>query len=420
LYIATGDGGFGNDPNNHAQSISDGSLLGKMLRIDVNSDAFPADDTRNYAIPATNPFAGIAGDDEIWAYGLRNPWRNSFDRATGDLYIADVGQGAREEVNFQPANSTGGVNYGWRPKEGSIPNPNLSDPIPPNAVDPIHEYSHVPAPEGGTVITGGYVYRGARRPDLQGHYFFADYASDQIWSFKVVGGVKTEFMNRTSDFTTDVGAISSISSFGEDAAGELYLIDRGGEVFTVVPEPTRRAYSVGQHGSEGRVNLPLNLTGQPTSDPRLTVNEILIVFEIPVRPSEGGLTPEQVIVTSSPSTAVPPYTVSFAEGGNVGQELTLLFSHPLPDQHRYRISFELFVDADGNPLSGDTDIEFRVLQGDANNNGAVTATDVSFVRSRINEPVAFGATSRADVNMSGSITGPDVSFVRSRIGHSAP
>jgi hypothetical protein len=180
------------------------------------------------------------------------------------------------------------------------------------------------------------------------------------------------------------------------------------------------ADSLGQHGAQGRINLPLNLAGQPTSDPRLTVKEILVVFGIPVQPSEGNLIPAQVIVTSSPSTSIPAYTLSFAEGGNIGQELTILFSQPLPDQHRYRISFEQFVDADGDPLSGDTDLEFRVLQGDANNNGAVTATDVSFVRSRINETAAFGATSRADVNMSGSITGPDVSFVRSRIGHSAP
>jgi hypothetical protein len=180
------------------------------------------------------------------------------------------------------------------------------------------------------------------------------------------------------------------------------------------------AYSVGQHGSEGLINIPLNLDGQPTSDPRLTVNQILVVFEIPVRPSDGDLMPAQVIVTSSPSTSIPAYTVSFAEGGSVGQELTILFSQPLSDQHRYRISFEQFVDANGDPLSGDTDFEFRVLQGDANNNGAVTATDVSFVRGHINQTAAFGATSRADVNMSGSITGPDVSFVRSRIGHEAP
>jgi hypothetical protein len=225
----------------------------------------------------------------------------------------------------------------------------------------------------------------------------------------------------------DVPGGFSLSSFF-DIFTEISLDD--GETWAAAFAPQRvvlarvsgieSASSIGQHGMQGRIEIPLNLTDPPTSDPRLTVNEILVVFNGPVRPSEGDLTPEQVVITSTPANAVPPYTVSFAGGGNVGQELTILFSQPLSDQHRYRISFEQFVEPNGDPLSGDTDLEFRVLQGDANDNGAVTATDVSFVRGRINQPVAFGATSRADGNMSGTITGPDISFVRSRIGHSAP
>jgi len=239
LYICTGDGGSGNDPGNRAQDITD-QKLGKMLRLDINGDDFGADPTRNYAIPAGNPFVGASGDDEIWAYGLRNPWRASFDRLTGDLYIADVGQNQREEIHFQPASSAGGENYGWRVMEGTRCN-FASDPLAcndPSFKPPIHEYPHSGAPDGGQSITGGYVYRGPIR-ELQGTYFFADYVSDQIWSFRFDGTAKTEFMNRTAELASDVGSVGSISSFGEDAAGNLYIVDLGGEVFKIVCISTR-------------------------------------------------------------------------------------------------------------------------------------------------------------------------------------
>jgi hypothetical protein len=181
-----------------------------------------------------------------------------------------------------------------------------------------------------------------------------------------------------------------------------------------------RAYLVGRHGDQGLINLPLNLAGAPTSDPRAKVDQLLAVFDVPVRPTNGVLTADQVIITGSPSNAVPPYTVFFAEGGNVGKELTIMFSSPLQDQQRYRVDFTRFVGEDGAPLLGDLDVEFRVLQGDANNSGAVTATDVSFVRGRINKLADYGDPARADVNMTGAVTATDVSFVRSRIGHSAP
>jgi glucose/arabinose dehydrogenase len=234
LYISSGDGGSGNDPGNRAQDITD-QRLGKILRIDINDDDFPADATRNYAIPADNPFVGRIGDDEIWAYGLRNPWRPSFDRLTGDLYIADVGQNQREEINFQPASSRGGENYGWRVMEGTrcnIP----GDLLPcddASFTPPIHEYSHTSAPDGGFSVTGGYVYRGPI-PDLQGIYFFADYVSSQIWSFRFDGTNKTDFANRTAEVSADAGSVQSISSFGEDASGNLYIVDLDGEVFRIV------------------------------------------------------------------------------------------------------------------------------------------------------------------------------------------
>lgn len=239
LYIATGDGGSGCDPGQRAQDITD-QLLGKMLRIDVNSDGFPADAIRNYAIPPDNPFVGTNGDDEIWAYGLRNPWRCSFDRATGDLYIADVGQRAWEEINFQPASSTGGENYGWDCMEGTACSEVSDCPVhgcvcnAPGLVPPFHEYSQE-GPTSPCSITGGYVYRGSAIPDLQGTYFFADFCSNQIWSLRYDGVTVTEFQDRTAELVPDVGSIATISSFGEGADGELYICDRsGGEIFKIV------------------------------------------------------------------------------------------------------------------------------------------------------------------------------------------
>ena len=243
LYISSGDGGGGDDNDTgHTSGVGNsqditGNLLGKILRIDVNGDEFPDDSSRNYAIPPTNPFVGTAGDDEIWAYGLRNPWRSSFDRLTGDLYIADVGQNNREEINFQPAASLGGENYGWRLREGTIATltGGVGGPAPPGAVDPIHDYGHVGAPNGGFSITGGYVYRGPVE-SLQGVYFFADFISSQVWSFRFGGSQIMEFTNRTAQLVPDVGSMDSVASFGEDAIGNLYIVDLGGDVFKLVAD----------------------------------------------------------------------------------------------------------------------------------------------------------------------------------------
>ena len=234
LYIASGDGGSGNDPGNRSQDITN-QKLGKLLRVDVSRDDFPRDETRNYGVPADNPFVGLAGDDEIWAFGLRNPWRCCFDRATGDLWIADVGQGQREEVHRQPADSPGGENYGWRVMEGSRCNIR-SDALPcndPSFVPPLHEYSHVGAPNGGFSITGGYVYRGPIQA-LQGTYFFADFVTEQIWSLPADTSAPGPLINWTAQLAATPGGIDGISSFGEDAAGNLYIVDLGGEVFRLV------------------------------------------------------------------------------------------------------------------------------------------------------------------------------------------
>ena len=238
LYIAMGDGGSSNDPHNYSQDRS--SLLGKMLRLDVSGDDFPTDATRNYRVPATNPFVGQAGmRGEIWAYGLRNPWRNSFDRATGDLYMGDVGQSAREEINFQPAASAGGENYGWRVREGTI-STGLTGQSGTPLVAPIYDYVRGSGTFQGLSVTGGYVYRGPVAA-LDGQYFFGDYVRGRLFSLMFNGTTPaafngTNFTSRTdwtASTTTTAGTIGNISSFGEDAAGNVYLVSYGGSVFRI-------------------------------------------------------------------------------------------------------------------------------------------------------------------------------------------
>lgn len=239
LYIASGDGGNGNDSgpghssNGNAQDITN-NLLGKMLRIDVRGDDFPTDANRNYAIPTGNPFVDTTGDDEIWAYGLRNPYRSSFDRATGDLWIGDVGQGRREEIDFQAAGSSGGENYGWRLREGTIATPGVGGSPPPGNVEPIYDYTRGSGEFQGTTVIGGYVYRGPVQ-HFQGHYFFADNGSNNIWKLDPDAIDPRASVRRVNNqLLPDNGSISSIGSFGEDADGNLYLAEVfGDEVFRV-------------------------------------------------------------------------------------------------------------------------------------------------------------------------------------------
>jgi glucose/arabinose dehydrogenase len=234
LYISTGDGGSGGDPNGNAQNKN--VLLGKMLRIDVSGDDFPGDDGRDYKIPTDNPFANSAGADEIWATGLRNAWRPSFDRLTGDLYIADVGQNAREEINFQDHSSNGGENYGWRIREGKIPYNGGGNP--PGLTDPLIDYRHPTDPDdpfqGSRSVTGGYVYRG-ETGGMKGVYLYADFITGQIWSFRVVNGRPVDAAERTDQFVTAGGDINNIASFGEDGNGNLYIIDFDGEIYLIRP-----------------------------------------------------------------------------------------------------------------------------------------------------------------------------------------
>ncbi|NJN68758.1 MAG: PQQ-dependent sugar dehydrogenase [Chloroflexaceae bacterium] len=212
LYIGMGDGGAAGDPWGNAQNGQ--TLLGKLLRIDVDGVAANAEQVFPYAIPTDNPFVGR--DDmrsEIWALGLRNPWRFSFDRATGDLYIADVGQNAYEELDVQPGGSAGGENYGWNRMEGHACYPESSPCRREGLALPVLVYPH----QGGDCsITGGFVYRGSAFPALMGIYFFADYCSGKIWVLRKASAGEWQ---STLVLDTDM----SISSFGEDEAGELYL-----------------------------------------------------------------------------------------------------------------------------------------------------------------------------------------------------
>ena len=214
LYIGMGDGGSGGDPENRAQHPD--SLLGKLLRIDV-------DHGDPYAIPPNNPFATSGGAPEIWALGLRNPWRFAFDRSAGLLYIGDVGQGAWEEVDVQPA-SQGGLNYGWRIMEGAhCYNPTNCSSA--GLVLPAVEYDHS---NGQCAVIGGFVYRGARFPALAGQYFYADLCAGWVRSFSYAGGAVT---GQTS-WNLDVSPGTPLS-FGEDARGELYLLTGGGDVYRI-------------------------------------------------------------------------------------------------------------------------------------------------------------------------------------------
>jgi hypothetical protein len=256
LYVATGDGGGANDQHGtcgNGQNLA--TLLGKILRLDVRSVA-PAGlapdcggAAAGYRVPSDNPFADGAGGscDEIWSYGLRNPWRSAFDPANGDLYVADVGQNCWEEVNYVPGSGAGGRNYGWRPMEGNTCF-NPAQPLncdPPAAVcpgsppcndpgftDPVLAFSHL---DGACSVTGGFVYRGCLMPGFAGTYFYGDFCAGFVRSFRIAGGSVTEETDWSAQVDPDGTLLNSLSSFGLDAQGEIYITDRGGRVLRILP-----------------------------------------------------------------------------------------------------------------------------------------------------------------------------------------
>jgi glucose/arabinose dehydrogenase len=219
LLIALGDGGSAGDPHDNGQRVD--TLLGKILRIDVDAG-------NPYALPADNPFLATAGArPEIWAYGLRNPFRIAIDRPTGDLYIGDVGQSRIEEVDVDTGARHAGANYGWRLTEGSQCYNPASGCDTTGLTPPLYEYTH----SEGCSITGGVVYRGCRMPALAGTYFFADYCSALVRSFRLSNGQATELR----DWASGLHGINSPTSFGLDAAGEVYVVDYDGEVYRLEP-----------------------------------------------------------------------------------------------------------------------------------------------------------------------------------------
>ncbi len=250
LYIGTGDGGSGGDPGNRAQDSL--NLLGKMLRIDIkNGDP--------YTIPEDNPFISFSSvRGEIWAFGLRNPWRYSFDSETGDLWIADVGQNQYEEVNFQPTASAGGENYGWRCYEGNHAFNTMGCAASSAYTFPVHEYSHDAT--GGCSVTGGYVYRGDEFPAMQGYYFFSDYCNDKIWSLHENAG---EWV--LSEHGQYAG--NNFSTFGEGVNGKLYVAGISSDRIYEITDSS--STQLGEHEKNGTFSVSPN----PFSDHLLVKNK---------------------------------------------------------------------------------------------------------------------------------------------------
>jgi glucose/arabinose dehydrogenase len=293
LYAGLGDGGAGGDPQENAQNLQ--IWLGKILRVDINGDDFPGDPARNYAVPPNNPFVGNPNAlDEIWAYGVRNPWRFSFDRETGDLLIGEVGQNDWEEIDFQPAESTGGENYGWDVLEAM----HCYEDDPPGSCNqflnggstlPVLEYSH----SLGCAVTGGYRYRGQLYPQLNGLYFYADYCSGRIW-----GAIRQE--NGTWISQELLQTSLNITTFGEDEAGELYLGDQtGGTLYRILgdgptPTPTSTVTPI--------ATPTATVTTTPTPIPTIT----------PTATPTGTITPTptSTATVTATATATPTPTLS--------------------------------------------------------------------------------------------------------------
>ena len=429
LYIATGDGGNGNDqgtghiePGGNAQNNT--TLLGKMLRIHVD----PA--TGTYTIPADNPnpppnpSPSPQPRREIWLLGLRNPFRDSFDRATGRMMIGDVGQDTREEIDVQqPTNPGGGENYGWRDREGFIQNPAYptptASPTPtpnPPRVDPIFDYPH----STGRTIIGGYIYRGTQFPALQGIYVFGDYlgpigGSATIFSLNYDGVTASNFQDITTPqlfpIPTTSGNISltNLSSVGEDAAGELYFTDIGsGNVYKLSPMLLRAA-SRKIHGATA-FDLNLPLTGTPGTECRSGGANgnytVVFSFAVPVATVGSATVSGQNGTISSQSidgTDARQYVVNLTGLTNV-QNVTVTLNN--------------VTDVAGN-IASSVSATMAVLIGDTNADRSVDAIDTSQVKSQSGQTVS-ASNCREDVNVDGFIDAIDVALVKSKSGSSLP
>lgn len=289
LYIPLGDGGSGGDPDNNAQNL--GVLLGKIVRIDVDSGPGGTADCQGegsggYSVPADNPMVGGAGGtcDEIWAVGLRNPWRASFDRETGDLYLGDVGQNSYEEIDFQPAASAGGENYGWRCYEGNSSYNLTGCGVITDYTFPIFAYDN---PAEGCSVTGGYVYRGSVYPAMVGHYLLTDYCSGNFWDLVHTGS--------GWDVTkhTNLKAFGYVA-FGEDAAGELYVVNRSaGSVHRLVENSVGPVLTISKSGpAAAAAGEPITYTLTIGNQGNISATNLTITDTIPAGatylPGSGG------------------------------------------------------------------------------------------------------------------------------------
>lgn len=392
LYIGMGDGGDHNDPGDRAQDVTN-QLLGKILRLDVDGDDFPEDNARNYAIPADNPFVGVDGDDEIWAYGLRNPWRNSFDPVTGDLYIADVGEDRWEEINVQPSESSGGENYGWRCKEGLHCNPVYDCSCDLGAfIDPVHEYSH-----GGTPfrcsITGGEVYRGCAIPDLVGTYFYSDYCSFQIWTLRYDGVGVSDVRDRTAELAPGNGLnIQRVTSFGRDVLGELYLCDRaGGEIFKIVPAAAKPPSIVDSVPPDGAIDAR-----QPVESDGVTPagwREVVLTFD---GPADGCVDESSFEVVTEGAGGPVPLVMDVAVLD--ANRVHLLLDRPIPPRAWTRLTY--------SPSGGS--IRIGLLPGDVNASRTTTSADLVDLIDSVNEVGPVRPVESTDVDRDGSVHSADV------------
>jgi hypothetical protein len=390
LYIATGDGGDRFDPDNNAQDITD-NLLGKILRIDVNGDDFPADPNRNYAIPPDNPFVDAEGDDEIWAYGLRNPWRNSFDSETGDLYIADVGQFVIEEINVQPADSAGGENYGWDCMEGSSCTAEATCTCNDDSLTgPVHVYNHN---SGRCSISGGFVYRGCAIPDLTGTYFFADYCSAQIFSLRYENGAVSDLRERTAELAPGGGlSIDGISSFGRDSDGEIYICDIfGGEVFKIVPDGTPFVASAGATPPDGAIDAR-----QPSNPDGTGAAAGWQFVDVHFEPASPCPEPADFSVTAWAGEGPSPM-VDSAERVN-GSSLRVHLDKPITPVSRMTLTY----------LPDGASVALGWLPADVNGDGTSAAADILAMVDALNGVGGAKSAWQTDVDRSGVSGPPDI------------
>ena len=417
LYIATGDGGNANDqgtghiePGGNSQNKT--TLLGKMLRIHVDPT------TGTYTIPSNNPFFGSATfKQEIWALGLRNPFRDSFDRLSGRMLIGDVGQDTREEIDVQQtSNPGGGENYGWRDREGFIQNPAFATATPtptpnPPRVDPIFDYPHT---TGRTVI-GGYIYRGPQFAALQGVYVFGDYlgpsgGSARVFTLNYDGTTASNFQDITSQLfpiPTTGGNVSlvNLSSLGEDAAGELYLTDIGnGNVYKISPMLVSAA-SRKIHGlMPFEIDLPLTgprglecRSGGATGD-----YTMIFTFAVPLT-SVGG---------RSVTTGVGSVSSGVIDSSDARRYVVNLTG--VANLQNITVGLTNIVDVAGN-TSTSVSATMRVLIGDTTGNGFVNSSDISQTQSQSGQ-LLTSSNFREDVTVNALINSSDVSLVQSLSG----